>query len=56
MSISLLLADAKTDRRVWHGFGRAEVQAGRTPAERAKRLREAFDRMLAEFPPSGGSR
>jgi hypothetical protein len=53
VSISLLLSDAKTDRRVWLGFARAEVAAGRSPAERAKRLRDAFDRMLADFPPTG---
>jgi hypothetical protein len=56
VSVSLMLVDAKTDRRVWLGFGRAEVQTGRTPEERAKRLRDAFDRMLADFPPAGGAR
>ena len=53
VSISLLLKDAKSDRRVWLGFGRAEVQQGVTRDERARRLREAFDELLETFPPSG---
>ena len=51
-SVSLRLIDAKSNRHVWFGFGRAEVHAGRTREERAQRLREAMDRMLASFPPS----
>jgi hypothetical protein len=52
-SVSLLMSDRKTDRRVWMGFGRAEVHAGLTPEERRARLADAMERMLASFPPSG---
>lgn len=51
-SVSLLLVERKTGRRVWTGFGEAEAYVGLTPEERRVRLREAFDRMLANFPPT----
>jgi hypothetical protein len=51
-TLSLLLADGASGRRVWLGFGRAEVHVGLTPEERKARLREALDRMLADFPPA----
>jgi hypothetical protein len=50
-SISLLLADP-TGRRVWMGFGRAEIHVGLSPDERRARLSDAMARMLAKFPPS----
>jgi hypothetical protein len=52
-SVSLLMTEAGTGRRVWLGFGRAEIYVGLTREERKARLRNALDRMLAEFPPSG---
>lgn len=52
-SVSILLTDSGTGRRVWLGFGRAEVYPGLSREERKARLREALDRMLADFPPSG---
>ena len=55
VSVSLLLNDAKSGRRVWLGFGRAEVQHGLTREERARRLRGAFDDLLETFPPSGST-
>jgi hypothetical protein len=51
-SLSLLLAEADTNRRVWLGFGRAEVHVGLSAAERRARLREGFTAMLEEFPPA----
>ena len=51
-SLSLLLVDADSGRRVWLGFARAEVHVGLTRAEREQRLRDAFARMLADFPPA----
>jgi hypothetical protein len=51
-SLSLLLVEAETNRRVWLGFGRAEIYVGLTHEERKKRLREAMARMLERFPPS----
>jgi hypothetical protein len=52
-SVSILMTDAGSGRRVWLGFGRAEIFVGLSREERRARLREALDRMLAEFPPSG---
>jgi len=51
-SVSLLLVESASGRRVWLGFGRAEIHVGLTPEERKTRLRDALDRMLADFPPS----
>jgi hypothetical protein len=51
-SVSLLLVESASGRRVWMGFGRAEIFAGLTREERKARLREALGRMLAKFPPS----
>lgn len=52
-SVSILLTDSSNGRRVWLGFGRAEIFMGLSREERKARLREALDRMLAGFPPSG---
>ncbi|MEN8158824.1 MAG: DUF4136 domain-containing protein [Myxococcota bacterium] len=52
-SVSILMTESDTGRRVWLGFGRAEVYVGLTREERKARLRDALDRMLAKFPPSG---
>jgi hypothetical protein len=51
-SLSLLLVEADTGRRVWLGFGRAEVHVGLTRAERKQRLQNALAKMLEEFPPA----
>lgn len=51
-SLSLFLAEAGTGRRVWAGFGRAEIHPGLAPEERRKRLLDAMHRMLKDFPPS----
>lgn len=51
-SLSLQLVESASRRRVWSGFGRAEIHVGLTPEERRKRLHEAFARMLEKFPPS----
>jgi hypothetical protein len=51
-SLSLLLSDHASGRRVWMGFGRAEIHMGLSPEERRARLADAMRRMLAKFPPS----
>ena len=51
-TLSLSLVDASANRRVWMGFGRAEVHAGLSPPERQERLRRAIARMLEKFPPT----
>jgi len=51
-SISLMLADHASGRRVWMGFGRAEIHMGLSLEERKARLRDAMARMLEKFPPS----
>jgi Domain of unknown function (DUF4136) len=55
-SLSLLLVDAKRDRRVWMGYGRAEIHVGSSREERQERLRAAMAKMLAEFPPNQADR
>ena len=51
-SLSLQLVESASSRRVWTGFGRAEIHVGLTPEERRRRLHDAFARMLKDFPPS----
>ena len=51
-SVSVLLVESASGRRVWLGFGRAEIHVGLSPEERRARLSEAMNRMLAQFPPS----
>jgi hypothetical protein len=51
-TLSLLLVESDSGRRVWLGFARAEVHVGLTAAEREQRLREAFAKMLVKFPPA----
>jgi len=51
-SISLLLVQNSSGRKVWLGFGRAEIHVGLSPAERRARLLDAMNRMLEKFPPS----
>jgi hypothetical protein len=50
-SVSLLMSDNQTGRRVWAGFGRAEVHMGLSAQERRARLAEGMERMLEDFPP-----
>ncbi len=50
-SLSLLLGDAKSGRRVWVGFAQTEVDVSRSDSERRKRLRGVMAEMLAGFPP-----
>jgi len=51
-SISLMLVEHASKRRVWMGFGRAEIHVGLSPEERRARLADAMTRMLEKFPPS----
>lgn len=51
-SLSLMLVDNASNRRVWVGFGRAEIHVGLSREERKERLRQAVSAMLAKFPPS----
>jgi hypothetical protein len=50
-SLSLLMSEGKTGRRVWAGFGRAEIHNGLSEEERRARLADGMERMLANFPP-----
>lgn len=51
-SVSLLLAENASGRRVWMGFGRAEIHVGLSQEERRARLADAMTRMLEKFPPA----
>ena len=50
-SLSLLLSEAKSGRRVWVGFAQTEVDITRNASERRERLREVVRQMLVGFPP-----
>ena len=51
-TLSLTLVDAKSNNRVWLGYGRAQVFVGLTEEERVERLRGILAEILAEFPPN----
>jgi hypothetical protein len=51
-TLSLSLVDANSKRRVWLGYGRAEVLVGLNEEERAERSREILAAMLEKFPPN----
>lgn len=51
-SLSLLLVDAKSDRRVWMGYGRAQIEVGRSREERLAGVRTVIAKMLENFPPN----
>lgn len=51
-TLTIDLLDAKTGRLVWRGSGEAELGGDASPEERASRLQEAVDAILAEFPPA----
>jgi hypothetical protein len=51
-SLSLLLVEASSGRRVWLGIGRAEMNVGLSNAERLAGMRVALAKMLKEFPPN----
>lgn len=51
-SLSLQLVEAASERRVWTGFGEADLFVGLTREERRERLRTGLARMLERFPPS----
>ncbi len=53
-SLSLMLIDTKLDRRVWMGYGRAEMNVGLSREDRMMRLRGAIAKMLKKFPPNQG--
>ncbi len=50
-SLSLLLSEAKSGRRVCVGFAQTEVDITRNASERRERLREVVRQMLEGFPP-----
>jgi len=51
-SLSLLLVDAASGRRVWMGIGRSEMNVGVARADRLVSLRAAIAEMLKNFPPN----
>jgi hypothetical protein len=53
-SLSLLIREAATRRRVWLAFLQTEIDVSRSDAERRKRVREVVARMLRDFPPQHG--
>ena len=55
-SLSLLLTEAASARRVWLGFGRTEIQMQLPQDQREERLRVAVTKILANFPPGSGKK
>jgi hypothetical protein len=51
-TVSILLVEAESGRRVWLGFGRSDVQVGLERDVREARMREALAKMLKGFPPN----
>jgi hypothetical protein len=51
-SVSLHLVEARSGRRVWVGFWRAEVDVSLDREERIGRFREEIGELLETFPPS----
>ena len=51
-SISIVMVDTPSGRRVWTGFARAETHVGRPEKERNERLRAILERMFENFPPN----
>ena len=51
-TLSLTLVNAKSNNRVWLGFGRAEVFVGLSEEERIARLRAILTGILENFPPN----
>ena len=51
-SLSMLLVEASSGRRVWLGMGRAEMNVGLSNEARLAALRVAMAKMLKEFPPN----
>ncbi len=51
-SLSLLLVEAESGRRVWLGIGRAEINVGLSNDERLAGIRVALAKMLKKFPPN----
>ena len=50
-SLSIVLVDAPSGRRVWMGFARAEAHVGLPEEARDERLRDILERMFEQFPP-----
>lgn len=51
-TLSILMREAASDRRVWLGFVRLQIDMSLTPVQRAERLRSSVARMLKNFPPA----
>ena len=51
-SLSVLLVEAGSGRRVWLGIGRSEVNVGQSNEDSLARMRVALAKMLKEFPPN----
>jgi hypothetical protein len=51
-SLSLLLVEAASGRRVWLGIGRAEMNVGLSSEERLAGMRVGLAKMLKDFPPN----
>jgi hypothetical protein len=53
-SLSIVLVDSVSGRRVWTGFTHVEAQVGLPEEMRNERLRDILYRMFENFPPNSG--
>ena len=51
-SLSVLMSEAASGRKVWLGFVRMQIDMSLTTAQREERLRANIARMLENFPPA----
>ena len=51
-TLSVLMTEAVSGRKVWLGFVRMQIDRSLTPAQREERLRKNIARMLENFPPA----
>jgi hypothetical protein len=49
-TLAIDLFDGRTDRAVWHGWATRQVDPSTDPAQRRKRVDQAVDAILAQFP------
>ncbi len=52
-TLILDIVDADANELVWRGAGEGKVNLDSTPQERERRIQEAVDKILEDFPPGG---
>jgi hypothetical protein len=50
--LEVALIDPKDKRLIWRGTARGAIDRNSTPQEREERIREAVEKIFAEYPPA----